>query len=169
MSRRAASENHDAVAMAEAVALRFASRVAGKFSPEEWKQHKREHPGADPRDHTITKAKPDKPPKADKPKRKVDDADQRDKNRRDNAQRDERASNALNRIIDDEIKKSPQFKEYQKMSPLDKAKVRENLKSDGKSKGKNKGKDVSKMDGFDTLKGLDPEAQKRVLERALKL
>ena len=40
------------------ISQRVVSRIAGEFTPEEWKKHKQEHPGADPADHTITKGKP---------------------------------------------------------------------------------------------------------------
>lgn len=41
--------------LSERVAVRF----AGEFTPDGWKKHKKEHPGADLADHTITKG--DKP------------------------------------------------------------------------------------------------------------
>lgn len=33
----------------------LADRVAGTFTEQEWKTYKQKHPGADPRNHTITK------------------------------------------------------------------------------------------------------------------
>lgn len=47
---------------------RVAHKNAGEFTPAEWEAHKKEHPGADRADHTITKG--DKP-KSDKPKREA--------------------------------------------------------------------------------------------------
>jgi len=47
---------------------RLAARFAGEFTPAEWETHKKEHPGADIKDHTIRKPEDDKAKSDDKPK-----------------------------------------------------------------------------------------------------
>lgn len=44
---------------------RVVSRIAGEFTPAEWEAHKKQHPGADRADHTITKEKPKASPVED--------------------------------------------------------------------------------------------------------
>jgi len=45
-------------------AERVVARFAGTFTPQEWKTYKKQHPGANPADHTIEKSK--KKPSAQK-------------------------------------------------------------------------------------------------------
>ena len=117
----------------------LANRVrvtAGEFTEDEWKAHKREHPGADPKDHTITKG------------------DKGGKGR--------------------DVSKEEGFESLKGLEPakqrdlIQKALLNMEAEKAEKKDGPTKQRDVSKEEGFESLKGLSPAAQRKVIERALK-